>query len=545
MKKNILTYLLVAVTVIGLLSMTSCKRNSPDDPEMKGPAGFYINLSGTANPSTIYISSTGAEAWTDIIVRALNNDGSPAAGYDIIFQESGYGFFEGFRVSATRRTDAAGMAQMRYYIPSTANIKATIMTNITVTLVNNGRLDGFLSEVNDVIPVQIVPYLTQGIIVHGHVLTPAGNGVPDITMVLDGDDGNMDSVTVTRDSGSYEFYLPPGWYGTISPDSSNYSFSPLNYEFTFATRIVSDIDGLDFIANFAAGQTLAADVTSWLVPREGGSQVVNITNSTGDSAISYTVVPSTDWIHVSTGSGTTPGSFTITVDQNLTGQSRAGSVTVTATDIQDTTVTISINQESDEANSDARLAVDIPFVNAPGDGLLDFLVNAYNSTTEDSISFIITKSHDWFSVDPASQGTTDQVLNIDVEANTGAARTGTLTLTPVTTGVPNTVVITINQEAGASIALSTYDETIPASVGAGYSFTVFVTNPTSSDIISWVASNGDPWITAAPTTGTTGGGSFTITIQTDNPSSNVRQGVVTVTGANGSQAQLLITQEGS
>lgn len=545
MKKNILTFLLVAITVFGLLSTTSCKRNAPEEPDMTGPAGFYISLSGTANPSTIYISSSGGEAWADIIVRALNNDGSPASGYDVIFQDGGYGYFEGFRVSATRRTDAAGMAQMRYYIPSTANIKATIMTNISVTLINNGRLDGVLSEVNDVIPVKIVPYLTQGIIVHGNVVTAVGNGVPDITIVLDGADGNMDSVTVTRESGSYEFYLPPGWYGTITPSSGSYTFSPAFYEFTSATAIVSDIDGLDFVASFGSGQNLAADVTSWSVPREGGTQVVNITNSTGDSAISYTVLPNSEWIHVSTGSGTTPGSFTITVDENMTGASRSGQVTVTATDIQGSTVTISITQESDQAHGDSRLAVDIPFINAPGEGLLDFLVNVINSTTEDAISFIVTKSHDWFTVDPSSQGTTTQVLNIDVEANTGAARTGTITLTPITTGVPNTVVITINQEAGASIALSTYDETIPASVGAGYSFTVYVTNPTTSDIINWVATNSDAWITASPTSGTTGGGSFTVTIQTDNPSSNIRQGVITITGSNGAQAELLITQEGS
>jgi hypothetical protein len=539
MKKNILSYLLIAFTVIGLLSMTSCKRNSPAEPTVTGPAGFYITLSGTANPSTVYISSVGADAYSDIVVRALHNTGAPASGYQVIFQDAGgVGYFEGFRITADRITDSSGNASMRYYIPGAANVNTTIMTNINVTLVDNNRLDNLLSEVNDVIPIKIIPYLTQGVTISGTILTPAGSGVEDIAVVLDGlNASDLDSVAVSRSDGSYEFFIPPGWSGTVTPQAGSYSFQPELYTFS---GVVSSMAGVDFIASFESGNTLTADVTSWDVPIEGGTQVVNVRNATGDAAINYTVTPSAPWIRVSRTSGATPGSFTITVDENTTGSDRNGTVDIAATDIQSSSVTVTITQLSNDTHSDARLAADITTINAEFDGGAPVSINVYNSTTSDNIDFIITNSDSWFTVSKTSGTTVDNIIVI-ISANNGEARTGTITLTPTSTGVPNTVVITINQDAGPSIAVDL--PTLTANGACCDTFEVVVYNPTTDDVLSWSASNSDAWITATPTSGTTNNAIMTIIIQTANPSTtNSRQGIIYLTAANGATATIEITQ---
>ena len=298
---------------------------------------------------------------------------------------------------------------------------------------------------------------------------------------------------------------------------------------------------------------MAADVTTWdNIPIAGGTQVVNVYNGTGDAPIGYFVVPDSPWIHVSPNSGTTPGSFTITVDENITGADRSGIITISATDTSATSVTISINQLGGEVPSDARLAVDLETLNLPWENN-DVTVNVFNSTTSDSISYIVTSipENDWIAVS-ASSGITPTTLTITVlDNNIGEARTGQVILTPTSIGVSNTVTITVNQEAGPSLALDI--ETRNVAVG-GDVFTVSVTNPTNSESVPFiVTSNNPPMIGAGglqPTSGNTPAGISIIV--NNNATGLIRTAVVTFTGAipNVPAAQqptvtLTVTQQGS
>ncbi len=123
------------------------------------------------------------------------------------------------------------------------------------------------------------------------------------------------------------------------------------------------------------------------------------------------------------------------------------------------------------------------------------------------------------------------------------ARTGSVVLTATSTGVTNsTLTITVNQEAGPSVAVS--PETINASAGGGENFTVTVTNPTSSDVLTWTLANSEAWIAVSPSSGYTGE-SFVVTIQGANPNSSVRIGTITVTASNGTTATVTVYQNGS
>jgi hypothetical protein len=243
---------------------------------------------------------------------------------------------------------------------------------------------------------------------------------------------------------------------------------------------------------------------------------------------------------VSPNSGTTPGSFTITVDENTTGTDRNGNITISATDTSVSSVTISISQLGGEAPSDARLAVDLETLNLPWETTA-VTINVFNSTTSEGINYIVTSipENDWIAVS-ATSGATPSTLTITVLDNYEGARTGQVILTPTSIGVSNTVTITVNQEAGPSIALDI--ETKNVAVG-GETFTVTVTNPTNSDAVNFTVTSNDTWLSFTPTSGNTPSG-ISITVNA-NGTGQIRTGVVTFTDENNNEVTLTITQQGS
>jgi hypothetical protein len=503
MKRSFFRYFMVFMLFLGLLSVTSCKRNKVADPDIQGPAGFRIILSGTANPSTLYVPRTEPAVFSHITVTALNNTGTPAANKEVIFQDSGYGYFENYEISAVRRTDAAGVVNMTYFIPPGANIKAEIVSRVYVTLVDDGRLDSAHGQIFDAIPIIVIPYITEGIVLHGNILTPAGNGVGEVTVELIGEDDNVSGVTVTRSSGSYEFYVPGGWYGSIQPSHDAYSFLPEAYTFTSANPVYNDRDGLDFVALFGSGNTLTASPETWEVDIPGGSVVVNVINSTGDSSIGYVLAPNVEWLTVSPSSGSTPGSFTLTADENTTGQDRDGTVLVSATDTVSASTTVRVTQWGTDVSTDAVLAADpssVDMVNT-GTELLtdDFTINVFNSATDENIQYQIVPSDTWFQVSKDA-GATNDTFDVTMDINTlGVARNGTITLTPLSTGNVNTVLIPVHQDAGPSITVDISNNPISA---IGETFTVWINNDTAPDAaLRYRLTNVDSWLSASPVEG--------------------------------------------
>jgi hypothetical protein len=528
--------------ICGILSLNSCKKNKVPDPGMFSPAGFYITVSGTANPSTMYVPATGYSDSSKITALVRDNKGNTLADRNVIFESGAYGYFDNFEISKMKKTNSQGKAEVEYIIPAGANVKSTVTNNIKLTVPTDDRIDiPILAEVVDWIPVKIIPYLTQGIILSGHILTPTGNGVGGVAVTFSGDGGNASGVVVTRSDGYYEFFVAPVWYGIIAPFAEGYSFTPRNYQFDSTSPVNNDRTNLDFVADFEGGQTLAADVTSWDVPVEGGTQLVHIYNATGDARIDYTIIPSHSWIQVSRRNGATPGSFTITIAENTTGDPRSGTIEINATNIESSKVTIRISQDGNEVSSDARLEVDQTAVNFDQAGGT-VTINVFNRTTTDTINYIITSEADWITPSKLSGGT-DDTFDIIVGQNTGDARSADVVLTVTSTGVANKEVrITVNQDVGASISVD--PAVITAQGNTTSSWSVYIDNPTTVDVLTWTATNLDTWIFFTPSSGTTGN-SIIITVQTVNPTSNPRTGVITITASNGAVATITLTQEGN
>ncbi|MEN8223274.1 MAG: BACON domain-containing carbohydrate-binding protein [Acidobacteriota bacterium] len=322
-------YGLIILLAFGLLLLSSCTRSSVEDPDMDGGAGFRVQISGTANPSVLYIPETLPSVYSDITARVLNNDGSPAVNYTVIFQTDSYGYFENYKISDTRTTDGGGNARIRFFIPPGTRSGDTSI-DLKATVVDDGRNDiPLLSEIYDYIPIRIVPYDgMEMVVVRGHVYVCSGAlGLPGVVLTF----SNGGGLAVSRNSGSYDIYVPWGWTGEIKPESEGFSFSP--DVITVLTPLYEDLSGQDFFGT-ASTYGLVANPTSFEIGAGGASNLeVWVGSADNICPISYRVTPGADWITIAAGedTGTTADTFHFNVAANGSGDKRSAEISVIST----------------------------------------------------------------------------------------------------------------------------------------------------------------------------------------------------------------------
>jgi hypothetical protein len=106
-------------------------------------------------------------------------------------------------------------------------------------------------------------------------------------------------------------------------------------------------------------------------------------------------------------------------------------------------------------------------------------------------------------------------VQLGIDANTGAARTGTATIAGRT--------VTVNQDGGCSFSIAPTSTPVVAAGGAG-SIAV-----TAGDGCAWTAVSGAAWITV--TSGASGAGNGTVQFTVDvNATGAARSGTITVAG---------------
>jgi len=142
------------IAVIGsLVFVPGCKRTDLADPDMHEPAGFFINLSGVANPGLLFVSQGGGWQNSYINMTALYNDGSPVVGKGIIMKiNEEFGTFPGDKRTAVITTNSQGKASIRYSVSQLAidQIGADLLIYIQAWM----QVD--LVNVYDLIPLQLV-----------------------------------------------------------------------------------------------------------------------------------------------------------------------------------------------------------------------------------------------------------------------------------------------------------------------------------------------------------------------------------------------------
>ncbi len=269
------------------------------------------------------------------------------------------------------------------------------------------------------------------------------------------------------------------------------------------TGTITGIGGLTHTVTQAAGSTTCtysiSPTTMGPVPSVGYNGNVAVTSASG---CVWTAKSNTSWVTVTSGaSGSGNGTVGYTVAPNTDGPQRTGTVTIagqTFTVSQSYGCSWSISPSSQSVGSAASTNNTIAVYAGSG------------------CSWSATSSASWITVYAGSNGTGNGIVSYSVAANTGAARTGTIT------GIGG-LTHTVNQAGGNTYTITPTTQSFQAGSGTG---SVSVVAPSGT---SWTASSNAAWLTITSGASGKGNGAVTYSIAA-NTTTTSRSGSLTVAG---------------
>jgi hypothetical protein len=249
--------------------------------------------------------------------------------------------------------------------------------------------------------------------------------------------------------------------------------------------------------------TYAIAPASASYPSTGGLGTVAITAGAG---CAWNSVSNSTWLHVTpSGTGTGSGAVSYAVDANL-GPARTGTMSIAG---QTFTVTQAVNCIYAISPTNASYAA------AGGAGTVAVTVGT-------GCAWTAVSNDGWITVTAGQTGSGNGTVSYSVAANTGPARTGTITIAEQT--------FTVTQANGCTYAIS------PASasyVAAGGSGTVGVTAGAGC---TWTAVSNVGWISVTSGAAGTGSGTVGYTLATN--TGGPRNGTITIGGQTFTVTQL-------
>jgi hypothetical protein len=314
--------------------------------------------------------------------------------------------------------------------------------------------------------------------------------------------GGTGSVDVTTDPGcSWEASSNVSWISITSGSSGtgNGTVSYLVYRNKRSRTGTMTIAGQTFTVNQgeAGTCTYAINPTSANISLYGGTGTVDITT---DPGCYWEASSNVSWISITSG-GSGTGSGTVSYQVYRSKGSRTGTMTIagqtfTVYQGEAGTCTYAINPTS--TNLDA----------SGGTGSVSI-------TTQSGCSWTALSNNAWIHITSGGSGTGSGTCNYSVDANTGSARTGTMTIAGQT--------FTVNQGGAGTCtyAINPASANISSRGGRG---TVDVTTDPGCH---WEASSNVSWISI--TSGSSGTGSGTVSYQVYR-SKRSRTGTMTIAG---------------
>ncbi|HSK72394.1 MAG TPA: BACON domain-containing carbohydrate-binding protein, partial [Pyrinomonadaceae bacterium] len=256
------------------------------------------------------------------------------------------------------------------------------------------------------------------------------------------------------------------------------------------------VAGQTFTVNQASGCAFSISPTSANITSEGDSGSFTLTAS--NSGCAWSAVSSDEWITItSDASGTGDTTVEFKVDASDV-PARSGTITIGG-------LTFTINQAGGCAFSISPTSANVP----AGSGTADFEVNSGEGCEWTAVS-----NDDWINITEGGSGAGDGTVTYAFEANTGAARTGTITV--------NDKTFTVNQASGCTYSLSPTNANFTAEGGTD-DFDV-----TAVEGCAWTATTDDDWITI--NSGGTGDGNGTVSFSVEANTGAARTGTITVNG---------------
>ena len=318
--------------------------------------------------------------------------------------------------------------------------------------------------------------------------------------------GGTGTVNVTVTSGSncsWAATSNAGWI-TVTGGASGTGNGTVSYS------VAANTGGARSGTLTIAGQTFAVSQdalscsysitpSSASIAAAAGTGTVTVTAPAG---CSWTAVSNAGWISITSGaSGSGNGSVGYSVSAN-TGGARTGTLTIAGQ-------TFTVSQAAPPC-SYAINPTQQAFGYAGGAGTVNVTV-----TSGSNCSWAATSNAGWITVTGGASGTGNGMVSYLVAANTGGARSGTLTIAGQT--------FTANQDAlTCSYSISPSSASLAAVGGTG---SVAVTAPTGC---SWTATSNAGWISV--TSGATGSGNASATYSVQANTAAARLGTLTVAG---------------
>ncbi len=253
--------------------------------------------------------------------------------------------------------------------------------------------------------------------------------------------------------------------------------------------------------------TYNLSATSANVAATANSGSVNVTTSATTCA--WTAASNVSWVTISSGaSGTGNGTVNYNVAAN-SGAARSGTLTVAGQ-------TYTINQAAAPPPCTYGISASSANVVATANtGSVNVTASA------PSCQWTAASNASWVSITAGASGTGNGTVSYSVTANTGTARSGTLTIAGNT--------YTINQAAGSGGGTCSYNVSATSLTvgGAGGSMPLTVT-PSAANC-AWTATSNVAWITIPSGASGTGNGTVSLNIQA-NAASSSRNGTLTIAG---------------
>jgi hypothetical protein len=230
----------------------------------------------------------------------------------------------------------------------------------------------------------------------------------------------------------------------------------------------------------------------------GATGPVTVTTATG---CAWTAMSNVSWLSITAGaSGNGNGTVSINAAVN-TGPARTGTLTVA-------NQTVTVNQAATScAYSVGPTTVSISAAGGTGTPI--------SVSSGSGCTWTATTSAGWITILTGASGTGNGSVTYSVQANTGSARTGTLTVAGQS--------VTISQSAPCTYGISPMSDTMDKGGGTG---TVSVTTQSGC---TWTAVSNASWITITSGSSGTGNGTVNFTVAA-NTTGNDRTGTLTIAG---------------